>query len=334
LIHGLIERTADLVLQKPRTVHISPTYRCTLKCMQCDLWRLPNDGELSSSRWIGVIKAFKEYLGPFALKISGGEPFLVPGMMELVERAKAMDLYVGISTNGTLLNDETARRIVRAGVDEVHVSIDSMNPKIHDHMRGAPLAFKRAMQAIERLASLNGETKICLATVITSLNLEGLMDLVIWAANNPGLYTITLQALFQNFGAPYDPAWWKRSELWPRDRDLVTSVFDRLMDYKSSHWELANPMNQLAAMKDYFLHPDRTPTAVCHAGKTDIAVDPFGGLRLCFSLPPIGNLLRSSPGRLLHSKEAAKRRKQIASCKRSCNLLNCNYEDVRRDSSP
>ena len=111
-------------------------------------------------------------------------------------------------------------------------------------------------------------------------------------------------------------------------RAKVEAVFQELIEYKSSSWVLANPLKQLEAMRDYFLDPERVPTATCHAGKTDIAVDPYGGLRLCFSLPPVGNLLDADPGRLLRSREARKRRLQIASCKRSCNLLNCNYGEA------
>ena len=327
----MIDRAArwlnDFLPGRPTTVHISPTNRCTLRCRQCDLWNLPTDGELDVPRWKQVVSDLRDDLGEFALKISGGEPFCVPDLLELVEHAKGLGLYVGLSSNGTRIDRETAQRIADAGVEEIHLSLDSLDPAIHDDLRGVKGTHRRVLQALDNLAAAGGKTQRCLATVVTRLNLEVLPELVRWATDREDLYTITLQALFQNFGAPYDPDWWRVSDLWPGDGEAVTRVFDELIEYKQTHWELANPAEQLVAMHDYFLDPTRTPVATCQAGKTDIAVDPRGNLRLCFNMPPVGNLLESRPRALLHSLAAAKRRRQIAACQRSCNLLNCNYGD-------
>ena len=326
----MIERVKSLIgvflPGRPTTVHISPTNCCTLRCRQCDLWRLPTDGELDVAQWKQVVGDLHADIGEFALKISGGEPFTVPGILDLVDHAKGLGLYVGLSSNGTQIDDDTARRIADAGVEEIHLSLDSLDPAVHDDLRGKS-AHRRVLAALDHLAAAGGKTQRCLATVVTATTLQGLPALVRWAAEREDIYTITLQALFQNFGAPYDPDWWRDSGLWPRDPEAVRRVFGELIEYKGNHWELANPAEQLSAMRDYFLDPTRTPTARCHAGKTDIAVDPRGNLRLCFNMAPVGNLLESRPKALLSSLAAARRRRDIATCRRSCNLLNCNYGD-------
>src|SRR3712207_7006949 len=51
-----------------------------------------------------------------------GEPLLAPDFFEMVEYATARGIRTGFNTNGTFLTRQAAERLVRAGVDWLHVS--------------------------------------------------------------------------------------------------------------------------------------------------------------------------------------------------------------------
>jgi heme d1 biosynthesis radical SAM protein NirJ len=83
------------------------------------------------------------------LILSGGEPLLRPDIFEISRRAKAMGFYVGLSSNGTLIDDETADRISEVGYDYVGISLDGMR-ETHDTFRRKPGAFDASLAGLRR----------------------------------------------------------------------------------------------------------------------------------------------------------------------------------------
>ena len=78
------------------------------------------------------------------LILSGGEPLLRPDIFEVAARAKSMGFYVGLSTNGTLIDAPLARRIGALGFDYVGISLDGLK-ETHDK-------FRRKRRSVRRLA--------------------------------------------------------------------------------------------------------------------------------------------------------------------------------------
>ena len=58
----------------------------------------------------------KEFRVP-ALILSGGEPLLRPDIFEISERAKKKGFYVGLSTNGALIDHKNIGDIAAIGYD-------------------------------------------------------------------------------------------------------------------------------------------------------------------------------------------------------------------------
>jgi heme d1 biosynthesis radical SAM protein NirJ len=81
------------------------------------------------------------------LILSGGEPLLRPDMFDISRRAKAMGFYVGLSTNGTLIDETMIGRIAAVGYDYVGISIDGLR-ETHDRFRRLPGAFDASLKGI------------------------------------------------------------------------------------------------------------------------------------------------------------------------------------------
>ena len=81
------------------------------------------------------------------LILSGGEPLLRPDIFEISQRAKDMGFYVGLSTNGTLIDETNIDGIAAVGYDYVGISIDGIR-ETHDHFRQKQGAFDASMHGI------------------------------------------------------------------------------------------------------------------------------------------------------------------------------------------
>lgn len=142
--------------------------RCNLACKHCYSISADYDfpGELSTTEILQVMEDLRSYGVP-VLILSGGEPLLHPDILEISESAKAMGFYVGLSTNGTLINEQNIKALAKIKYNYVGISIDGIK-ETHDHFRRKQGAFDASMRAI-RLCREHG-IKVGLRFTITKDN--------------------------------------------------------------------------------------------------------------------------------------------------------------------
>ena len=150
--------------------------RCNLTCKHCYSISADKDfpGELSTQEVFTVMDDLKSFGVP-VLILSGGEPLLRPDIFDISYRAKDKGFYVGLSTNGTLINEENIARISAVGYDYVGISIDGIKGT-HDKFRRKVGAFDASMRAV-RLCRDNG-IKIGMRFTMTQDNANELPQLL------------------------------------------------------------------------------------------------------------------------------------------------------------
>jgi heme d1 biosynthesis radical SAM protein NirJ len=122
--------------------------RCNLTCKHCYSISADIDfpGELSTAEVYTVMDDLRSFGVP-VLILSGGEPLLRPDIYDISRRARAMGFYVGLSTNGTLIDESRIGDIAAVGYDYVGISIDGIRDT-HDRFRQKAGAFDASMRAI------------------------------------------------------------------------------------------------------------------------------------------------------------------------------------------
>ena len=122
--------------------------RCNLACRHCYSISADKDfaGELDREEAFAVMDDLKRFGAP-VLILSGGEPLLRRDIFEIAARAKAMGFYVGLSTNGTLLDETMIGAIAAIEFDYVGISLDGMRAT-HDRFRRLKGAFDRSLRGI------------------------------------------------------------------------------------------------------------------------------------------------------------------------------------------
>jgi Fe-coproporphyrin III synthase len=153
--------------------------RCNLTCKHCYSISADKDftGELSTFDAYTVMDDLKQFHCP-VLILSGGEPLLRPDIFEISARAKAMGFYVGLSTNGTLIDAAMLPKIAAIGYDYVGISLDGL-AATHDRFRRKEGAFEASLNAL-RLCRDAG-LKVGMRYTLTQENahdLPALLDLM------------------------------------------------------------------------------------------------------------------------------------------------------------
>lgn len=83
-------------------------------------------------------------LGTLSVVLTGGEPFLHPNLVEIVETFNNWNIRVVIFTNGQVIQNETIRKLSNMNV-LVRISLEGHNEEINDFIRGVG-TFKKAIE--------------------------------------------------------------------------------------------------------------------------------------------------------------------------------------------
>ena len=148
------------------------TRTCNLKCRHCymDADACRHEGELTTEEAKRFIDDLAEFKVP-ALLFSGGEPLVRPDFFELATYAAAKGVRPTLSTNGTLITLEVARKLKEIGVAYVGISLDGLED-VNDAFRGKAGAYEGAMHGIENCVRVG--QRVGLRFTINSHNIREL----------------------------------------------------------------------------------------------------------------------------------------------------------------
>jgi len=153
--------------------------RCNLACQHCYSISADIDfpGELTTPQIYATMDDLKSFGVP-VLILSGGEPLLHPDIFAISRRAKAMGFYVGLSTNGTLIDAALLPQIAAIGYDYVGISLDGI-AQTHDRFRRKAGAYEASLGAVRLLRDAG--IKVGLRFTLTQDNahdLPALLELI------------------------------------------------------------------------------------------------------------------------------------------------------------
>lgn len=174
------------VLMSPgnRTIkylRISVTDRCDMRCLYCMPAEgapfMPTESYLTNEEIVRTV-AIAARMGVSKIRLTGGEPLLRPGIVDLVrETAKVPGIHeVALSTNATKL-ERYALPLRAAGLKRINASLDTLNPhQFREITRGGSLS--RTMAGLNA-AEEAGLTPIKInSVVIRGMNDDQVPDLV------------------------------------------------------------------------------------------------------------------------------------------------------------
>lgn len=162
------------LMSAPLAVNWNYSYKCQLNCAHC-YSRERNEVELSlADKYKVANNIVKNKI--FTVNIGGGEPVCSEGVFEIIYFLRKNNVDVSLSTNGWLIDRETAEKLAKAKLNQVSISIDHSDPSLHDKNRGKKDSFQRAICATRICHELG--IKVIFSTTITSVNYDVLEKIV------------------------------------------------------------------------------------------------------------------------------------------------------------
>ena len=156
-----------------RTIHdlrVSITDNCNYKCIYCRTGEVGAQyPELAIEEYLRLIRLFVG-LGITKVRLTGGEPLLRRGVVELVRELARIQTLTGepldlaLTTNGHLL-DGLADRLKAAGLNRATVSMDAVDAPTFERITRVPGSFEKVLGGI-RAARATGLTPLKINCVL------------------------------------------------------------------------------------------------------------------------------------------------------------------------
>jgi len=146
------------------------TRKCNLNCIHCynNSGNFPGADELTTKQAKEVLKDLAGFGVPVVL-FSGGEPLMRKDIFHLLAFAGDIGLRTVLSTNGTLITKDLAKKIKMSGVSYVGISLDGIGD-VNDKLRGQNGAFENALSGIKNCRQQDIRTGLRLTLTKSNLN--------------------------------------------------------------------------------------------------------------------------------------------------------------------
>lgn len=298
-----------------RLIHcnLQITYRCNFTCRICDFWKTRHDpaDELSLDD-IRLIGRKLSRLGTLIISLAGGEPLIRRDIYDIITALNRAGHFPILITNGWFVDESTAKDILRAGLQEISVSIDYADPARHDAQRGRAGAWDRAVRALELLHRHRPDrrNRVHMISVLMDDNLAEIEPLILLARRLGVTYMINLYSSMRGTKQPRLPG---------------EDVGERLLELKRKYPEFIT-------LTSYIERLDRAIAdggiGGCQAGRLLLNVDNRGRVARCTETldEPVGNILTDDVVELRDRLRRLRAGRDCNQCWTSCRgFAECMY---------
>lgn len=250
---------------------IELTHKCNLTCKHCyviNSKRPSLQSELTTQQVFNLLDDLYEN-NVFRVIFTGGEVFVRPDFLRILEYAAAKRFLIDIYSNGIDVSEEDIRKISKPYIRSFQSSLYGSNAITHDSITGHKGSFAATVQTLKLLSSLG------IATNIKSSFMK----------SNFSEYN-GIQALANDIGASFQPSFSIMPAIDGNKVALPLRVEDPLIISKVMGFTRKNVTIDMEM---------RLSSHICSAGLSGISIDPYGNVYACNTLRiRIGSILDSS----------------------------------------
>ncbi|MFC1709075.1 radical SAM protein [Candidatus Omnitrophota bacterium] len=340
----------------PNQISIRITNVCNHRCAVCGQYG--KDGYMHKEQGKELTKTlplekYKELVDQMAkykpiYYLTGGEPFLYPGFVELVNYMKKRGSLVSVVTNGVKLK-EHAQEIVKNSWDMVLVSFDGPE-QVHDVCRGLKGAYKTAIDGLMELKRQKAKQKNKKTHILTSLTLSPanvdyiqetfelnkvisphLMVIYLSWFTSEHISDARVKLLGEHFGVePFTCRSYTKS-FTPKEAQSFADSLEKARRKKWPFDYLVVPNLKGDDVRDYYLHPEKTfGYDRCFAPFIMVDIMPNGDVTTCrdYIDVKLGNITKESLLDIWNNKKFVAFRRLLIKhngllpqCSRCCGLM-------------
>jgi len=207
---SIIKRKArELSSALPEEIDIETTSSCNAKCIMCprSVGRTRPAGIMDRELFYKIIDDC-EKIGKKDIGLSiFGEPLVDPYFFQCLEYAKKRGFKVNFFTNGSLLNEEKAKKILDLKCDKITFSIDGFTKEVYESIRvglDRDMVYKNVNQLLELKKSLGAELpKVDISGILMDKNKEEMEKFLEYWKSRPGIDNVLIASL-RNWAGTFD----------------------------------------------------------------------------------------------------------------------------------
>lgn len=294
-------------------------WNCNQKCLHCYAanQQYAEVEELDTEEWKDIIDICKENCIP-QLTFTGGEPTLRKDLVELVEYA---DWFVTrLNTNGVLLTKELCKKLYKASLDSVQVTLYSNDPDVHNKLVGAN-NFDKTVKGIKN--AIDAGLNVSINTPLCSLNKDYKSTLKF--AKELGIIYASASGLIVTGNATK-----KESITTQLTEKEITKIIEEACRYANRNG-MEISFTSPGWIKEEKLRKLKLDIPSCGACLSNMAVAPNGDVMPCQSWlgekASLGNILDVSWKKIWKSKKCKKIRKNSSKISLICPLRGGRIDD-------
>ena len=273
------------------------------------MWKEQDERELPAEEIKKGLDILKE-LGIAELVISGGDPLLRDDIGEIIDYA-TKSFITTVYDNGSM----AAKKIdCLRKVDFVAISIDSLDEAKNDSIKTVPGAWKRAMEAVEKLHSEG--INVSVTPTISQKNLYEITDITEYFTQK-GIsvwYSLYSYDTVDNEN-PLFTIGKENDDFVITDKQAMVKLCDSILEMKKKNHKILMTKKLLKALKDFYGENKRTWK--CQALSNFLVIDNLGRIAGCNSHNFVGSVCD------LPSKWKSQEFKDLRKTYREC--AQCNY---------
>ncbi len=266
----------------PIYAHFAVTHRCNLRCRMCNIWREADQTAEVSVERVGEIADVLRRLGTISVSIGGAEPFVREDLPEIVAALKRRGMMVRVLTNAYALTDEQIQRAAEAGLDEVSVSLDTLDPDKQAEVCNAPGIWPKVVENLCKLsAALPRRGNVLLINcVVSHHNVRELPQMVAFA-KAVGYFISFVPVHLAPEEGEHDRFERCAPEMAisPEQREALVAAYDELLELKRRGAPIVNSTPFLRQSREFL--SERGQYWRCDAGALYFSIDPRGRFAIC-----------------------------------------------------
>lgn len=304
---GFLNRSISF--NKPHHVQWMLTSRCNYRCRSCDVWRGQKPvKELSTDEVIAGLEVLRG-MGVMEIVLSGGNPLLREDIGEIIDYASRF-FVTTIYDNGS----QAAKRVeALRKADFVAISLDTLDEKKYDYLKGVHGAWKAAMDAVETLHK-QGIT-VGVSPTISQLNMYEIPEFTEHFCER-GIPVLFCLYQHDSLKQPMFHIGEKDDELEISDKVAFAKICDALIEKKSRLHGILITKKMLNALKVLALKEERVWK--CKALQSFFVIDPLGNVAGCHLQKPVATIYELP--KLWNSQRFEELRKIYRKCE-SCSYM-------------
>jgi MoaA/NifB/PqqE/SkfB family radical SAM enzyme len=273
------------------------TYACNFNCDHCYSRADSYPIELSTQQYEDIVSQIIE-AKVFKVGLGGGEPLIRKDCLDIIAQLSQAGIDTNITTNGWLINEEIAEKIVNSQLSTLYISLDSSDERKHDVFRNKNGSYQKVVEAMK--LCVENKINVQLSTVVTSVNIDHLKQIVELAEG------IGIQGIeFKRFRP-------KGNGLKSKQKYQLSEAQEQLLKDEIYNLQKKSKLN-IALI--YGAESDGEVDSGCPCGTKSICIRPNGDVSPCaYEETVIGNLMQQSLTEIWQTSPMLKTIREGGSC--------------------